>query len=318
MKKIIAIIIIILVIAVIALISTKEEKNEYVVKVGHLQIMASKLPFEIAKQKGFFEEEGIKIEATELQSSNLLLDALIRGDVDVTPEISLFPYMSAELVDPGKMKIFSVTDATKDAPFDSIMVKSDSSIKTINDLPGKKLGVSPGTTATAMMKLFLKGKGVDTSTIEFIQLAPTAQLTGLSSGAIDALFTYEPVIAIATKSQNMRVIFGSVFAEIVDHNPLGGGLITTKFASEHPEEAKKVVVAINKSYDFIKNNPDETRKIMAEVFNINNPDVIQAVSLTQFDYLENIDLQVMNQFLDSILAAGEIKSKPDLSNAFYK
>ncbi len=316
MRKIVGVLIVFIVIAII-FVRNNDTEGDYVVRVGHLQIMASKLPFQVAVERGFFEEEGIKIKATELQTSNLLLDALVRGDIDITPEIALFPFMSAELADPGKLKIFSVTDLEKENPFDVILVKEESKIKLLTDLAGKKIGVSPGTTATNMLRLFLNKKGIDTSAIQFIQLAPAVQLQGLSSGSVDALFAYDPLIAIA-KTQNMRQVFGSVFSDLVDHSPLGGGLISNAFIKQHPVEAAKAVRAINKAYDFMKVNPAETRKIMAKTFNITDPIVIEAVSLTPFVYLDKIDMNVFEKFVQSTIEAGELKAKPDLTNVFYK
>ena len=318
MKKVIAVVVVVVVVGMIIFTAKSKPAENYVVKVGYLQIMASKLPFQIAAEKGFFEEEGVVIKATELQSSNLLLDAMLRGDIDITPEISLFPYMTAELTAPGKMQIFSVTDLTKEEPFDSLLVKQDSNIHSLTELPGKKIGVPPGTTSTNLLTLFLESKGVDTTNIQFIQLAPALQLQGLSAGSIDVLFAYDPLIAIGTKSQNMRVLYGSAWAELVDHNPLGGGLLTKAFVDNHPEAARRAVNAINKAYDFIETNPDETRQIMAKTFNLTDPNIINAVSLPKNKYLDDIDMTLLERLMTILVEAGELTKKPDLTKALYQ
>jgi NitT/TauT family transport system substrate-binding protein len=319
MKKITWGIIAVVVIVLVFVFAAKSSKpaTNYVVKIGNIPIMPSKLPLEIAQQKGFFKEAGVTVQTTELGSSNLLNDALIRGDVDITPEVSILPFVNAEAIDPGKLKIFSVTDLSLDAPFDSIVVKSDSNIKTLADLKGKKIGVFSGTTATNMLKLFFKEKGIDASGIQFVQLPPAEQLSALSAGSIDALHAYEPTVSIALADGKMRKIYTSVYAEQVDHSPLGGGFLTTKFITEHPEEAKKVVAALDKAYDFIRTNDKEAREIAQTLFKF-TPQVSATVSLPYFNHSSQIDKGAMDKLLNLFVTGGEIKSKPDLTSAYYQ
>jgi len=310
--------IVILVIVVIVVFAVTSKPTEsYVVKIGNIPIMLSKLPLEIALQKGFFKDAGIAVQVTQLASSNLVSDALLRGDLDITPEISILPFINAEVVDPGKLKIFSVTDLTIDIPFDSIIVKSDSSINSIIDLKGKKIGVFPGTTATNMLKIFFKEKGIDASGIQFVQLPPSEHLVALSASSIDALHAYEPTVSIAITDGNMKKIYGSVYAEQVNHSPIGAGFLTTKFINEHPREAKKVVTALNRAYDYIRTNEKDSRVIAGDLFKF-TPQVSAIVSLPYFNYLNQIDKETMDKLLDFFVVGGEIKSKPDLTNSYYQ
>jgi ABC-type nitrate/sulfonate/bicarbonate transport system substrate-binding protein len=183
-------------------------------------------------------------------------------------------------------------------------------------LKGKKIGVFSGTTATSMLRLFFKDKGIDSSTMQFVQLPPPQQLTALSAGSIDALFAYEPTVTIGLTS-GMRKIYGSVYAEQVNHNPLGGGLLTARFISEHPAEAKKVVDALDRANDYIRTNDKETRDIAAALFKF-SPEVASSVSLSYANHTTQIDKAVVNQLVDLFVSAGELKSKPDLANAYYQ
>lgn len=319
MRKIILGIVAVLVVVVIVIFATKQKPAEnYVVKIGNIPIMLSKIPLEIAQQKGFFKDEGVTVQVTELASSNLVSDALLRGDIDITPEISILPFITAEVVDQGKAKIFSVTDMSiTDTPFDSIIVKSDSKINDLNDLKGKKIGVFPGTTAINVLKLLFKEKGLDSSTIQFVQLPPPQQLAALSAGSIDALHAYEPTVSIALVDNKMKRVYGAVYAEMLNHSPIGAGLLSTKFISEHPSEAKKVVRALNKAYDYIRANDKETRGVAQSIFKFSS-EVATAVSLPYFNHSSQIDKGSVNKLLDLFVSGGEIKSKPDLTNAYYQ
>ncbi len=318
MKKNILWVMLLLIITVgVIFIAKSEPTNDYVVKIGVLPTMASELTLEIALQKGFFKEAGVNVQVTELATSNLIIDALIRGDIDVTSGISIIPFVHAEIVDPGKLKIFAITAHTNNAPFDSIIVKSDSGIESINDLNGKKIGVFPGTTATNMLKIFFKEKGIDTSGIQFVQLPPPAQLAALSAGSIDVLYAYEPTVSIALSDSSTEKIYGSVFAEMVNYSPIGASFLTTKFINEYPSEAEEVVIAINKAYDYIRTNDKETREIAQSLFQF-TPQVTTVVSLTYLNHSSQIDKGTVTKLLDLFVTEGEIKSRPDLANAYYQ
>lgn len=318
MKKSFWIIGIVAVLALVAVwIGSSNKPSDYVVKIGYLPITASQLPLEIAQQKKFFEDQGITVQATQLQTSNQIVDALARGDIDLTPEISILPYLNAEMVDPGKMKIIALTDITSDVPFDSLLVKENSTIKTLEDLKGKKIGVFPGTSASNMFKLFLKEKGIDSSTIQFVQLPPPQHLTALTAGSIDALFTYEPTISIALTSGGIRKIYGSVYSEQLEHSPLGVALVSTQFVNNHPREAKKAVNAFDRAFDYLHTNDKDVRDMTKTLFKLDQK-VVDVLGMTYFRNSQQIDKTLVAKLLDILVASGEFTSKPDLTNAYYK
>src|SRR3989344_1148510 len=211
-KLIIPILIIAVIIVGALFVIYPKQKEEKIVKIGYLPIMAS-LPLYVAQENNYFVEQGVQIETTQLQSSNQLVDALVRGDIDIVVETSAVPALIAETIDSGKLKIFSASDITPETPFDSLIVKTGSSLNSLKDLEGKKIGVFPGSTATNLLKKFLSDNNVDTSKIEFIQIVPANQLPALYEGSIDVLHAYEPTTAIALQSGNAKKLYSSIYSE---------------------------------------------------------------------------------------------------------
>src|SRR4051812_20859199 len=99
-------------------------------RIGYLNITAS-LPLFIAEKEGFFAEEKIQIETLQIASSNQLIDAIVAGNLDAFVEASAVPVLAVEIQSPGRLKVFSVSSITKAAPFDAILVKEDSPLKTL-------------------------------------------------------------------------------------------------------------------------------------------------------------------------------------------
>jgi ABC-type nitrate/sulfonate/bicarbonate transport system substrate-binding protein len=184
------------------------------VRIGYLSNTGS-LPLFVAEEKGFFTEEGIHEEATPIATSNQLVDALAAGNLDAYPESSAYPVLAVELQSPGRLKIFSASEITKQKPFDSILVKDSSPIGTLPDLAGKRIGVFPGSTATSLLRKYLKDSHIDVSGIVFVPIPPQTQLGALLEGSIDALHAYEPTTAIALARGGVREIVG----DAVRHAP---------------------------------------------------------------------------------------------------
>lgn len=97
---IILFVIIILSIGAIYLFYPKQEKTK-TVRIGYLPIIAS-LPFYTAQERGYFEELGINVVATQIQTSDQIIWAPIRGDIDIGIGLSSVPVLAPNLKIPGE------------------------------------------------------------------------------------------------------------------------------------------------------------------------------------------------------------------------
>ncbi|MBU2561626.1 MAG: ABC transporter substrate-binding protein [Nanoarchaeota archaeon] len=295
--------------------ATHREYSERTVKIGYLPILAS-LPLYVAQENGYFDEQGIRVEPVILQSSNQLVDALVRGDIDIVVESSAVPVLIVETIDPGKIKVFSASDITPETPFDSLIIPKGSQLSSLYDLEGKKIGVFPGSTATNLLKSFLKDKGVDVTEIEFIQIVPPTQLPALYAGTIDVLHSYEPTTTIALESGNAKKLYGSVYAEQLNHNPQGVALISSKFIAENPTLANKVVTSFDKASDFIEQNEGKARLIIPKYVKLDQ-NVADKSVLLYMSRSDNINKVAMKKYVDMLYDVGELKTRVSTSALYY-
>ncbi len=313
MKRWITIAGFLIVVALLVVSLFPRERQNQPVRIGYLPILAS-LPLFVAQENGYFNET---VETFPLQSSNQLVDALLRGDIDIAVESSAAPVFMAELVDAGRMKIFSASDITADAPFDSLLVRKDSPIETLKSLKGRKIGVFPGTTATRLLKAFLAGKGLDTTTMEFIQIVPQNQLPALYAGSVDALHSYEPTTTIALEGGQARKLYGSVYAEQLNHNPQGVALLSAAFIEKSPLRAQNVVAAFDRAFNYLRENDTEARMIAAKTLGINQ----SAAERTVFLYMNPsgaLNNDVLQAYADMLFSLGELKGRIEVSGILYK
>ena len=84
---------------------------------------ASSLGVFVAQEKDYFKDQGLKVELIEFQSSNLMTDAIIRGDIDSGCCTGIIAPLEANIVSPNKIKLFTVGDESKKAPWNQLIVK---------------------------------------------------------------------------------------------------------------------------------------------------------------------------------------------------
>jgi ABC-type nitrate/sulfonate/bicarbonate transport system substrate-binding protein len=319
MKKSVVVGLVIVVAAVVvglAVRSRMTSETPYTVQIGYLNIVAS-LPLFVAEEMGFLKEEGVEFKSLPIGTSNQLVDGLIAKNLDCFIEASAVPVLAVELQSPGKLKIFSASEITPQAPFDALLVKETSPIKGIADLPGKKVGVFPGSTATRLLKKHLSDKGVDVSGMTFIPIPPPNMLAALVEGSIDALHAYEPTTAIALSKGGVRQISGSVYAEMLSPNPQGVAAVSTAFMQEHPKAAKKVIRALERGMVFMKEHDAETRKILVSRMKLSEDAAKRCVFLYMLPHSE-IDAGVLQKYADMLTGLEELGGRVEVQNLLYR
>lgn len=285
-------------------------------RIGYLNITAS-LPLFVAEEKGFFDDEGITIKSLQTASSNQLVDGIVAGNLDAFVEASAVPVLAVELQSPGRLKVFSVSSITKEAPFDALLVKEDSPLKNLSDLAGKKIGMFPGTTATNLLKQFLADEGVDISATTFIPIPPQNHLAALLEGSVDVVHAYEPTIAIAISRGGIRRLYPSVYAEMLDHNPQGVAVVSTEFVNTQPDTAKKVIHALERAMVFMRENEAESREIMARRMNLDKAVADQSVFLYMLPH-DEIDPSILQEYADMLVQLGELAERLDVNDILYR
>ena len=318
MKKILVGVVGLVVIALVAVSiiqSRPASEAPYKVSIGYLNIVAS-LPLFIAEEMGFLKDEGLEFESLPMGTSNQLVDGLIARNLDCYIESSAVPVLAIELRSPGKLKVFSVSEITAEAPFDALLVKAESPIQQLNDMADKKVGVFPGSTATRLLKKYLSDQGVDITKTVFIPIPPPNMLAALLKGSIDVLHAYEPTTAIALTTGGVRQLHGSVYAKMISPNPQGVAAVSTAFLQEHPQEAKKVIRALERAMAYMKDNDTDSRRILVSRMKLSEEAARRCVFLYMLPH-SKIPAVVFQQYADMLTDLGELDDHVETSSVLY-
>jgi ABC-type nitrate/sulfonate/bicarbonate transport system substrate-binding protein len=286
-----------------------------VVKISHMPL-SSAFPVFIAKEKGFFQKNGVNVELTELANSNLNAEAVQSGSADLNFHTNDVATIGANENDPNKVLIYSATSNNFNTGFDGVFVKSSSEIKNVQQLAGQKIGVFPGNGATNTLKSSLKKKGIDISKIEFVQLPPANQKNALDTGAVNGLFTYEPLVSTLKLSKDYTQIYTSVLFENPDAAS-GLATINKNFLTKYPVLSKATVKSIDEGIEYMKSNQKESRQIISKYIKT-DPAILDTFSILNFSKSTELNEQKMQDYFDYLLEIGTIKNKVNATNLIYK
>ncbi|MGC2324425.1 MAG: ABC transporter substrate-binding protein [Terriglobales bacterium] len=280
-----------------------------VVRIAYLPIIPS-LPVFVVKEQHLFEKENLKVAMLSLNSSNDLVNALVAGQADLLPGVSIIPIIHLEIQHPGLVRVFSHSRMNQNNALDKIIVKENSSLHCVPDLQGKKMGVFPGTAPQRMLVTFLKKHGVNTETVSFVQLAPQVQLSSLESGAVDALFSYEPVTTTALVHGGYRALFGSVYADLLNPCPIGVSVIAREFERSKPEAARRSVEALQEGIAYMAANQKFARSLLPKFTKL-PPEIAERVNIADVTLQNQVDVANLQAFIDLLYTSGEIPEKID-------
>lgn len=275
-------------------------------------------PLFIAKEKKFFEEEGIRVNLVEFPNANANLEAMARGDVHGSGSIAYFTLFPFELKSPGFLTTFVSGYETKEKSWSQLIVKKDRAIKEPKDFRGKKIAMRAGLSSKIQADAVFKGMGLDLSTLTYVQVNPDLLISTFSNPEVDAFLDIQPFGTILLNQQ-----LGELFADhpradyIMDPYPLAAGVLTRDFVLKHPEETKRFVKAIEKAIDFIETNEADSRQIYTSYLKL-DADVANKMPLFQNVKLKDLDRSAIESLVTWAFDYELIEKKPNLQTFFLE
>lgn len=285
--------------------------------VGYKRSVPS-FPIFVGINNGYFTKRGLEIETIPFDSTNQMIEAVVKGDIDASAVGAVEPSLAAEIIVPGSFKFYGQVRWSKDNFLDYLVVKKDSSIGSVSELRGKKIGVAPGGASVIYTRLFLKSFfNPEEAVIE--QLEPKLLIQALESGSIDALIGNEPLGAIAVQKGVGRVLLERPYTDYVPYLPevTGVGLLSSKFIGERPDMAKRFVEAMNESFEFGNHNADEAKKILPSCCGVSEGTASFILHLGEYSGAEKVNKEALQKFADFLFEERIIEKRVETNNLIY-
>jgi NitT/TauT family transport system substrate-binding protein len=257
-------------------------------KVAYLGLTCE-APIFVAKEKGFFEEEGLDVELVKTDW-NGLRQGLHTGNFDANH--TLIMYLLQPIAEGLDLKI------TGGIHTGCLRVQVPTGSKlTVKDLKGKKVGVpthlySPPhmfatrVVAAAGLNPRLKKEGGD---IEWLPMPPDQLGQALEDGKIDALATTDPIGTILLGAGKVRTIADQAEDDPYKDEYCCVVVVSGKLVESNPEAAAKVTRALLKAAKWVQTNPTAAANLSVEKKYLASNAKMNAQALSKLNYRPGVD-----------------------------
>jgi sulfonate transport system substrate-binding protein len=214
----------------------------------------------IARQQGVIERRlgkfGIAVRWVEFSSGPPLLEAMNAGSLELGATGDAPPIFAQAA---GAAIVYVAGAPVNNGQ--AIIVKRDSSIRSLADLKGKRVAFTKGSSAHNITIAALEKAGLGYTDITPAYLSPADAAAAFSRGSIDAWTIWDPFLAIAEKTQGARVVAES--ADVA--KTFSFYLANRDFATRYPKSLNEALGGLAEAANWAENNRGEVAKALAAV-----------------------------------------------------
>jgi len=203
---------------------------------------------------------------------------------------------------------------------EALVVKEDSDIQSLEDLVGKEIAVTFGSTPHYMLLNALKLNNIDESSITILDMQPQDMFAAWEGNLIDGGYVWQPVLGEMLNSGGEMILAsgdladeGLITAEVVVAN--------TDFIEKHPEIMEKYIAAFDEGVEFYRTSPEEAYQTVADELEIPVGDAtetmdqliwLNASEQADEEYLGGDMADVLKDTADFLVDQESISTAPDL------
>ena len=232
----------------------------------------------IARQQAVLEKRfaarQIGIKWIEFTSGPPLLEAMSIGSVDLG-SVGDTPPIFAQAANANVLYVAGsrITNGQ------GILVAANSSIRTIADLKGKRVGFTKGSSAHNVVIATLEKAGLTYEDITPVYLTPPDAGPAFANGSIDAWAVWDPYFAIGEKRQSGRILINAV--DVAKTNSFY--LANRDFANTYVKETREVIDGLAEAARWAEANRAEVASALAAITGV--PLEVQTVAANRASFL---------------------------------
>ena len=226
------------------------------------------LPMFVGVEKGLFRKHGVEVKLKVVNIGTQMVTSMQKNEVQIG-DMSVTTFLKARHGgDPFRVIGIIQSDATRanaDEPL-AIVARKDSGIRAgnVEDLKGKRIGLSKGQTSDEYLKMVLARRNLKYEDVEIVDIGTGSQTqlaALLKEGKADAVVCWEPFnTMVLDQAQNSYVVIRG-----------GGHLSYIMVATAHeptlktsPELVRKFVAGLAAASQYTRQHRDEAVEIFAK------------------------------------------------------
>ncbi len=275
------------------------------------------VPIMLAVDKGYFKEQGLDVTYRVILSSSDRLASITAGSTAFSNlgRTAVIPAMAR-----GDTSFYYFANIDDSPGNEGCWARPG--FASFKDLRGKK--VAANTSAQITMNGLLEAQGMTEKDVQFVNLPPNEMAPALAKGDVDAACVWQPLLDGLKKAAPDGKLLGTDmdtpnYAKFKSMASPDIMIISRKLVDEHPDEARKLAVAIFKAVDETNAQPEETAKTVAHWFKKSPEDVLAGMKAFHFygqkDWPEHMKLHTaqMQSLAEWLHANKKIPTTPDVT-----
>ncbi|HTH94334.1 MAG TPA: aliphatic sulfonate ABC transporter substrate-binding protein [Rhodocyclaceae bacterium] len=242
-----------------------------VVRIGYQK---SSTLIALLKADGTLEKKlkplGFEVSWNEFTSGLPLLEALNIGSIDFSADVAdTVPVFALA----AGAKLVYVAQEAPSPKAQAILVPTDSPIRTVADLKGKKIAVTKAAGSHYLLISALNKAGLSFKDITPAYLTPADGRAAFERGAVDAWVTWDPFVAAAQRQTQVRVIADGSNG-VADYQRYY--LASSAFADAQPKLVNLIYAELQHTGKWVKDNPEKAAAILAPIWGLDTATVTAA------------------------------------------
>jgi NitT/TauT family transport system substrate-binding protein len=238
----------------------------------------------VAQEKGFFKEEGLDVELIKTDWGSMR-DGLAEGRFHASYSFIMYLMKPIEMGLDLKLTGGIHTGCLR------IQAGAKSDIKTVQDLKGKKLGITHmGSPPFLFASRVLADKGIDPkSGVEWVTMPGAAMAKALEHGRVDAVASAEPIGTMLMAQNQVHKVCDQASDPPYDDEYCCVVVVNGAFGRDNPSAAAKVTRALLKGAKWVNVNPTAAAQIAVEKKYVAATTEINAQAIGMLRYDPGVD-----------------------------
>lgn len=224
---------------------------------------------QLAIAKDYFREEGLRVKPQMHTYGKAALAAVLEQRADIAT-VAETPIMFSVLKGEDIVVIANMAASNTS---NAVIARRDAGIAGTEDLRGKKIGYTPGTTSDFFLDSLLTASGLERQDIRPVALRPEEMQAALLQHQVDAVSTWSyPLakMAAALAADGLVIYDRNIYTETFN-------LVAPRtFVAQHPATVQRVLRAMIRAEEFARAHPDEAQTIVATANGVDKR-LVQAV-----------------------------------------
>jgi NitT/TauT family transport system substrate-binding protein len=272
-------------------------------------------PVFVAEANGLFRAHGLDVELRRYETAQPLMDDVVRAQIDAGGFVA-YPivFLAAERA-PRAPRLATALIEDAGHRLSYALTRASSSLRFPDDVAGRRIGILPTAAYRAWLQAILRTAIGVPRDVAVVPLAPALEGGALESGAVDFLFTNDPVATSLLTRGLARVADGTPPCPYYLGDPFSFGTfaLSAPLAEDRPDVAGRLVAAIDDAIAIIEREPAAGPRAMSAYLRPEERPIVERAPRPLYLDSRTAGAALLAREIEQELELGVIRDKPNVS-----